>query len=172
MLKQCANSQCCKPFLRLGEGKIFLVETERITRTDNVRVPVGPRRQARLVEHYWLCADCAAEWTLVYDQNHAVTLARLRDTAAAPGLRSATVQKLPAAIRHLVKITRIEDGRYHLAIQDGDRRIEEELDGTKLLAKLGRVTLLNTRGKAVPAEDLRRRLDSEKTGFEIVIGIK
>jgi len=28
MLSQCANSRCGRVFLRLGEGKLFLVETE------------------------------------------------------------------------------------------------------------------------------------------------
>jgi len=28
MLSRCANSQCSRPFLRLRQGKLFLVETE------------------------------------------------------------------------------------------------------------------------------------------------
>jgi len=172
MLSQCANSQCCKPFLRLGEGKLFLVETDRITEAGEAAAPplVGARRQTR--EHYWLCCDCAAEWTLVYDQNHTITLARLGLPATGAVPLSPVGQKVPAMIRHFVKITRTQDGAYHLVIQDGDRRVEEEIDGPKLLARLGRVTLLNTRGKAVAPEDLRDRLDSEKAGFEIVIGVK
>jgi hypothetical protein len=174
MLSRCANSQCSKPFLRLGEGKLFLVETERITKLGEAAEQplVGARRQARVVEHYWLCGDCATVWTLVYDQNHAIALGRLGlpSTGAVP--LSPIAQKVPTMIRHFVKITRTRDGAYHLVIQDGDRRIEEEIDGPKLVAKLGRVILLNTKGKAVAPEDLRHRLDSEKAGFEIVIGIK
>jgi hypothetical protein len=34
------------------------------------------------VEHYWLCDDCAKQWTLVYDGEHAVTLAPLRRSVA------------------------------------------------------------------------------------------
>jgi len=173
MLSRCANSQCGKPFLRLGEGKLFLVETERTTRPGAAAATfVSVRRQARVAEHYWLCGDCAREWTLVYDQNHAITLASLRCPATGAVPASALVQKVPTMVRHFVKITRVKDGKYHFVIQDGDRRIEEELDGPKLLARLGRVTLLNTRGKAVAPEDLRYRLDSEKVGFEIVIGVK
>ena len=171
MLSQCANSQCCKPFLRLGEGKLFLAETDRITKPGEAAAPlVGARRQTR--EHYWLCGDCATEWTLVYNQNHAIALARLGLPATGAVPLSPVAQKVPAMIRHFVKISRTQDGAYHLVIQDGDRRIEEEIDGAKLLARLGRVTLLNTRGKAVAPEDLRDRLDSEKVGFEIVIGVK
>src|SRR5215472_13035848 len=31
-LSRCANDQCGKPFLRLRDGKPFLVETERVTK--------------------------------------------------------------------------------------------------------------------------------------------
>jgi hypothetical protein len=37
MLSRCANSQCSKPFLRLREGKLFLVETEGLARLGSVK---------------------------------------------------------------------------------------------------------------------------------------
>lgn len=82
MLSQCANPDCAKPFLRLREGKLFLVETERLT---DMAVTVPLRRTRKLprqVEHYWLCDDCAAEWTLVCNRNQGVELAALRRTTA------------------------------------------------------------------------------------------
>lgn len=94
MLSRCANSTCSKPFLKLREGKLFLVETERLTRPGQPVAPpfVRARRQQRVVEHYWLCDDCAAQYTLVYDREHCgVALAPLRRpvqnvaTAAAAG---------------------------------------------------------------------------------------
>ena len=77
MLSRCANAQCCKPFLRLREGKLFLVETERVTKPGEPAVPpfVRARQQQRAVEHYWLCDECAAHWTLIYDRERGVTLA-------------------------------------------------------------------------------------------------
>jgi hypothetical protein len=80
MLSQCANPNCAKPFLRLREGKLFLVETERLTKTGESSGPpfVRARQQPRHVEHYWLCDECAALWTLVYDRNQGVGLASLR----------------------------------------------------------------------------------------------
>ena len=80
MLSQCANSLCSKPFLRLREGKLFLVETERLARKGEPAAPpfVRARQQQRQVEHYWLCDECAAEWTLVYDRDRGVALAPLR----------------------------------------------------------------------------------------------
>jgi hypothetical protein len=83
MLSQCANSPCSKPFLRLREGKLFLVETDRVTKPGESAAPpfVRARQQQRCVEHYWLCDDCAADWTLIYDRDHGVALAPLRRPA-------------------------------------------------------------------------------------------
>lgn len=80
MLSRCANSQCCKPFLKLREGKLFLVETDRVTKPGESAVPpfVRARQQQRCVEHYWLCDDCATQWTLVYERDRGVALAPLR----------------------------------------------------------------------------------------------
>jgi hypothetical protein len=84
MLSCCANSNCSKPFLKLREGRLFLVETDQLTKPGQAATPpfVRARRQQRLVEHYWLCDGCAAEYTLVYDREHGgVALAPLRRPA-------------------------------------------------------------------------------------------
>ncbi len=93
MLSQCANSRCSKPFLRLREGKLFLVETNRLTKPGQSVSPpfVRARQQQRQVEHYWLCDDCAAEWTLVSDSDHGIALEPLRRPAA-----SAPISLAPA----------------------------------------------------------------------------
>jgi len=84
MLSRCANDQCGKPFLRLRDGKLFLVETERLTKPGQPVAPpfVRARQQQRQVEHYWLCDDCAPKWTLVYDRDRGVALAPLRRPVA------------------------------------------------------------------------------------------
>jgi hypothetical protein len=84
MLSRCANSQCAKPFLRLREGKLFLVETERLIKSGEPAAPpfVRARKVRRQVEHYWLCDECAARWTLVYDGDQGVAMAPLRRPAA------------------------------------------------------------------------------------------
>jgi len=94
MLSQCANSQCSKPFLRLREGRLFLVETDRVTKPGEATAPpfVRARQQQRQVEHYWLCDACAAQWTLVYDKLQGIALAPLRRPVAAEasaGIRAA-----------------------------------------------------------------------------------
>jgi len=80
MLSHCANLECRKPFLRLREGKLFLVETDRLTKPGQPSVPpfVRARQLQRLVEHYWLCDECAGQWTLIYEREHGVALAPLR----------------------------------------------------------------------------------------------
>lgn len=89
MLSQCANKECCKPFLRLREGKLFLVETDRISKAGESAAPpfIRARQQQRLVEHYWLCDQCATQWTLMYDSNLGIALAPLRRPTASVVLR-------------------------------------------------------------------------------------
>ena len=84
MLSRCANDRCGKPFLKLREGKLFLVETGQVTKPGTSVPPfVRARKQQRAVEHYWLCDGCAAHWTLVYDRERGIALAPLRRPASA-----------------------------------------------------------------------------------------
>jgi len=94
MLSRCANSQCSKPFLKLREGKLFLVETDRLTKPGEAAVPpfVRARQQQRCVEHYWLCDDCATQWTLVYDQDRGVALSALRRPAMSVAAAAGTAR--------------------------------------------------------------------------------
>ncbi len=78
MLSHCANSQCSKPFLRLGQGKLFLVETEVAVRMEDLKsAAIRVRQRPRLVERYWLCDVCAEVWTLVHDRKRGIVLVAL-----------------------------------------------------------------------------------------------
>ncbi|HLV88188.1 MAG TPA: hypothetical protein VKV39_14475 [Candidatus Sulfotelmatobacter sp.] len=78
MLSQCANSQCARPFLKLREGKLFLVETDRLSKPGEAAPPfVRARQLLRQVEHFWLCDSCAQLYTLIYDRERGVVLAAL-----------------------------------------------------------------------------------------------
>jgi hypothetical protein len=83
MLSQCANGSCCKPFLRLREGKLFLVETDRMAKSGESAAPafIAARRHKRWVEHFWLCDSCAARWTLSYDRENGIRLIPLHQSA-------------------------------------------------------------------------------------------
>ncbi|HET6177983.1 MAG TPA: hypothetical protein VFE61_13675 [Candidatus Sulfotelmatobacter sp.] len=94
MLSQCANPQCCQPLLKLREGKLFLVETDRMAKPGESTAPpfVRARQPQRLVEHYWLCDSCAADWTLAYDGIRGITLAPLRRPVASLGAAASSAQ--------------------------------------------------------------------------------
>jgi|SRR5271157_4499242 len=79
MLSHCANLRCSRPFLRLRQGKLFLVETECAARSGEPTTPSSSRLrpQTRRVERYWLCDQCAAEWTLVHDRHRGIVLVPL-----------------------------------------------------------------------------------------------
>ena len=79
MLSHCANSRCSRPFLRLRQGKLFLVETELAAESRELTTPSSAqmRLQPRRVERYWLCDECAAVWTLVHDRKQGIVLVPL-----------------------------------------------------------------------------------------------
>jgi hypothetical protein len=80
MLSHCANPQCSRPFLRLRQGKLFLVETEGVAKLGELRARASPqtRLQPRRVERYWLCDQCAETWTLVHERSQGIVLVPLR----------------------------------------------------------------------------------------------
>jgi hypothetical protein len=82
MLSQCANPECGKPFVKLREGKLFVVEKADCAQ---------PRRQKRSIEHYWLCDECAPTWTLVYDLR-GISVVPLRRPMALAGPEGRTAQ--------------------------------------------------------------------------------
>lgn len=83
MLSQCANSQCSKRFLRLGQGKLFLVEfvanSVEPKAAHSFKTRQSPRRRS---ERYWLCDECSRIWTLVHDGKHGVLLLPMRYPAS------------------------------------------------------------------------------------------
>jgi hypothetical protein len=84
MLSRCANSQCSRPFLRLRQGKLFLVETECVANPGSPPASASTpmRLQPRRVERYWLCEQCAEVWTLVQERSQGIELVPLRRPAA------------------------------------------------------------------------------------------
>ena len=81
MLSHCANSKCGRSFLRLAEGRLFLVESgydgqsHEAQSKHSIITPSRHRRKTpRQVERYWLCHQCAEVWTLAQDRNGIVLL--------------------------------------------------------------------------------------------------
>src|SRR3954452_24796523 len=82
MLSQCANSNCGKRFLKLREGKLFLVQIQNASRSGK---PASARnRQQHAVEYYWLCDECALQWTLMTDAASGIVLSPLPQPMMAP----------------------------------------------------------------------------------------
>jgi hypothetical protein len=83
MLSHCANPQCSTPFLRLRQGKLFLVGTGGSSQSAKLRSQAASRLHLQQrVERYWLCDQCSAVWTLVQDRNQGIALVPLRRLAA------------------------------------------------------------------------------------------
>jgi hypothetical protein len=95
MLSHCANPLCSTPFVRLREGRLFLVETESGAPAEKVRAglpinqsfqlvlnestrksPVPPpmRKPPQRVDRYWLCDQCSALWTLTQNEDRSIVL--------------------------------------------------------------------------------------------------
>jgi hypothetical protein len=76
MLSHCANPQCSKPFLRLREGRLFLVETSVMAERADLKKRAGApqRKTPKRVEYFWLCDQCAPRWTLVQDGGRDIAL--------------------------------------------------------------------------------------------------
>jgi hypothetical protein len=92
MLDRCANPQCLRRFLRLGQGRLFLVEAEGASRPSGSRDSGSPylRIKPRRVERYWLCDQCVEIWTLIHDPQRGISLIPLRRGPFSTGGRSVT----------------------------------------------------------------------------------
>src|ERR1700736_2817440 len=76
-------NDCSKPFLRLREGKLFLLETELGAQPGETEPPPFLRARSKWrVERYWLCDPCAIEWTLICDREQGILLTPARRPVA------------------------------------------------------------------------------------------
>ena len=66
MLSQCANPKCNKELHYLREGKVFLFSPNNSSKQ--------PSKTFQLLKHYWLCGECARNWTLAMDSENGVQL--------------------------------------------------------------------------------------------------
>lgn len=92
MLHKCANPACSVPFLRMTEGKLFLVQ---MPFSSGSRKAAGQRKSGlRRIEHYWMCDQCARQLTIVFDASRgmltvplpAAKKSAVSESAVAPGI--------------------------------------------------------------------------------------
>jgi hypothetical protein len=92
MLSKCTNPGCSAPFLYLSRGRLFRWETPSGAKGDGRTFGADPQAQstARRIEFFWLCEDCAATMTLIFEKGAGVVARpRLRAKAAAAAATSA-----------------------------------------------------------------------------------
>jgi hypothetical protein len=70
---KCANPACPTAFHWTGGGKFFRFRPEPLPTNGNDRTADSPGG-IHGVRHYWLCERCSHVFTLVYDEEHGVTL--------------------------------------------------------------------------------------------------
>lgn len=85
MLHKCANPSCENAFLKLTQGKLFLVETDQASAAGPSLVSKKPNQ--RRIEHYWLCDACAPVLTLAYQRGRGIVAVPLTEPS----------QKMPPA---------------------------------------------------------------------------
>jgi hypothetical protein len=87
MLSKCLNPQCTARFRYLWEGRLFRVDLSEVRRRKSAptgRTPLACiNRHLRPVEHFWLCASCAARMTVEASESQ-VRLVALAEGARKP----------------------------------------------------------------------------------------
>ena len=88
MLSKCANPGCSAPFLYLSQGKLFRMETAAggYQRASTFGMDSSMKKNARHLEFFWLCDECASAVTLAYTKGRGIVtrpLARVKVAAAA-----------------------------------------------------------------------------------------
>jgi hypothetical protein len=71
VLHKCANPNCINLFRKLSQGKLFLLDTQPLQRSEARRGRWGGQSMHR-VEYYWLCDQCAFAFTLSYEKGRGV----------------------------------------------------------------------------------------------------
>jgi hypothetical protein len=75
MLSKCANPSCSAPFRYLHAGKLFRVDAAAgVDRSAAIGANESQKKPLRRVVFYWLCEDCAATMTLIFDKETGVSV--------------------------------------------------------------------------------------------------
>jgi len=86
MVSKCANPDCSATFRYFHVGRLFRLETMAgFDRRHSLGDDDLANRPLRRVAFYWLCEDCAAKMTLVFDKSVGVSVrphAQAQSTAA------------------------------------------------------------------------------------------
>jgi hypothetical protein len=84
MVSKCANSGCPSVFLYLHAGRVFRIEVEPPNPcSSGLGKDQKTKKPARRAEYFWLCEDCAAKMTLVFQQDGGIKIRPIAQAKAA-----------------------------------------------------------------------------------------
>lgn len=75
------------------------------------------------------------------------------------------------ATERAARIRKIGDDKYHLTLQDGSRRLDEEMDGPMLMEMLGPETLLNASDEVVGIQQVLANFDNQPIGEVVSLAL-
>lgn len=70
MVSKCANPKCGQAFRYLAEGRLFHIDVRRYP--ELARKRPDPKRSED-IEHFWLCTECARQYTVTYIDGQGIT---------------------------------------------------------------------------------------------------
>ncbi len=93
MLNKCANPACSATFLRIGSGRLFVVEIEGDSQN-------GSGGSAREPQYSWLCNSCCQSMTVIAKRGKRIQVVPLpaRKAAAQAALRIPLPDRIPFQI--------------------------------------------------------------------------
>jgi len=75
MVSKCANPDCSVPFRYFHTGKLFRAESSLgFDRRRTMGQDSQQSKPLRRLEFFWLCEDCSAKMTLIFDQASGVAV--------------------------------------------------------------------------------------------------
>jgi len=96
MLHKCANPDCVRPFRKLTEGKLFLIEINGSCPPGQTAAKWDGQTPHR-IEHFWLCQQCASVLTLSFEKGRGMVTVPLPEA----------VRKRPAGVHDAETVTNV-----------------------------------------------------------------
>jgi hypothetical protein len=86
MVSKCANPNCSAPFRYLHTGKLFRADKiSGVDRSAAIGANESQKKPLHRLVFYWLCDNCAATMTLMFDKESGVSVrlkAKVQSVAA------------------------------------------------------------------------------------------
>jgi hypothetical protein len=70
MVSKCANPACDRAFRYLADGRLFHIDVRGHPELARKRPDL---KRSEDIEHFWLCGDCARQFTVTYVDGQGIT---------------------------------------------------------------------------------------------------